>query len=237
MNTGRSGDHTSQQIITTAKRELERMIDTIPTGMMLVDSEGTVLRINVGLLRLLDRNNFADVLGMSCRELFPMRADGAWILDDVLSATITPDQVNPITREANVIMPDFKTPRVYSFSAIPAGERPQSFVVLVEDITERKEAAKQAEQVLQLQTTTAVVGGLMHNINQPLTVIMASAYLILMEVKNENSDMDKILASTEQIMDMVNKIAALVERAHKLKEFAMESYDAQHHILDLNESP
>lgn len=223
---------TVEPMIATAKTELERMIDLIPEGMLLADGDGIVQRANLGLLRLLGAASFPSVLKQSCTVLFPVAtAGGGSTLTDIFHAK-SPPAGDLWQFEADAQLPQ-RGLRSLAFTIIPAGSVPRWFMVAVKDITDEKVAQQASEKKRQIQTTETIVGGLAHAVNQPLTVIMSSAHLILQSVQTQSADPAQVAELAGRIMDRVNYIAEQLNRAQALTDFVVEPYDQTTHILDL----
>ena len=222
--------------IEAAKRELERMIDLVPQGMFLVDTDGMIQRANAGLLRLLGLSRYGEVLGRDVREVFGFvrgleAAEGLLVSGE--GGGESPDAVREC--EEDVAMPERGVRRL-RFTIVSAGVGGNVSVAMVDDVTEYRAQAESREKNTKIQTTEAIVGALLHTVNQPLTVIMASAHLILHDARRQPGDLAGIAANAERIMDMVGQIADVLKRAHRLRDFVVQPYPGNTSILDIDRS-
>jgi putative nucleotidyltransferase with HDIG domain len=80
------------------------------------------------------------------------------------------------------------------------------------------------------------MGALMHNINQPLTVIMVKARLMHLEVEKGRMDAPEISRNLQEIMRITMHIADMLEGVEKPGDFVTQPYLGDVRILDLNRS-
>jgi len=224
-----------RRVIESAKKELERMLDLLPLGMMLVDRIGRVIRLNRALLRMTGQAQFSDVIGRFYWELFPAPAgssegaDRGWMCDILI-----PDEVRRLDVVGTTALNP--GPRQLCFTLIPAHDLTRRAVVEVEDVTDihAEELAKEKETGV--RATHAIVGGLKHHVNQPLMVIMATAYLIAQEVQRPHANLSMIQQHADEIVRMVDRIAHLIDKAASLDEFETETYYRGDDIVKLDPS-
>lgn len=232
MSTG--SRETLDAVIRAAKRELERMIDLAPQGMLLADDAGRIQRANAGLLRLLQLPGFQDVLGEEFRGLLGI-ADGTdpW---RTLTGIMADARGEAGLAECELALVLGVRNLVLHFTCISAGVGEPLLALMIEDVTERKRASEAKERSDRLEAIEALVGALLHTINQPLTVIMANAHLIRRASRagaGGRPDMDQYAG---EIMQMVEQIAEVLKKAQSLQEFVLQPYHGDVQILDIEAS-
>lgn len=224
------------EVIQAAKKELERMIDLVPQGMFLMDGAGKVLRANARFLKLTRMRAFRDVLGWDYRDLFafePGHSSRA-VLDKLVAdarkgADVTEGEVRVLGAQGKDV--------VLLFCCVPAGVESELYVMVVEDVTDRKRAIESKERSEMLRAVQSVVGALLHTVNQPLTVMATSAHLIRAEVKRgAASDGARIDEHARQIEEMVERVADALKKADRIQHFVLEPYHGGVSILDLDKS-
>jgi PAS domain S-box-containing protein len=210
--------------IRRAKTELEQMVDLNPQGMMLVSRDGTIERVNRALIDLLGRRKFTGVLGKSIEELLPSRDADFW-------PKLLKGKSGYRNGEAQVRIP--RRGRRPLHATVVDAPRGGLHAVIVRDVTEEKEQAVAQEKGHKLEAVHALMGALMHNINQPLTVIMMRARLLLLSVEEGRTETADFRKGLQDIMQLVTKIADILERARRAREFSTERYIQGQEFEDL----
>lgn len=215
-----------REIIEKAKRELEHMMDLNPQVMLLVDPEGRVVRTNRSLLRFLGLESFGGALNMPLASLLQF-SDTEFVAELLGASGLRP-------LETQVTLPDGRE-RSLLFSIMSAGDNDLR-VVTIDDVTLEKEESVHLEKEHKMAAVEALMGALMHNINQPLTVIMVTARLMHLALEKGTWDAEEFKKSLQEIMDLTMKVARLLDRAQRPKDFVTEEYLEGMDIMDLNRS-
>ncbi|MBN2301924.1 MAG: HD domain-containing protein [Lentisphaerae bacterium] len=214
--------------IERAKQELENMIDLNPQIMLLVDRNGTVVRANKALLNLLSFSSFNLVLGKTLDELFSCEGMLGRILPDKTQQSV-------VMHEATVTLPT-SARRHLKFHIVKSDKKAATFVVVIFDITSDKEHAAHLEKKHKKEAVEALMGALMHNINQPLTVIMVRAQLMHMALQKSEINAKELSKNLEDIMRLSAQIADLLRAVEKPKDYVTTNYVRDVEILDIQRS-
>lgn len=215
--------------IERAKQELEQMIDLNPQIMLMVDGAGIVMRANRALLDLLGLKGYQDVIGRRLHEIFPSASA------EFFNALLEIGPESETMREA-VIVQEAGQHRILRFTIVESGASANLNVVIVDDVTHEKEKAAALEKEHKKHAVQVLMGALMHNINQPLTVIMAKAHLMQLALEQNTMRPGDMKQSLKDIMKFTMEIAALLERVEHPKDFVTESYLPDMDILDIDRS-
>lgn len=214
-----------------AKRELERMVDLLPQGIMLINRDGVVLRVNRALLSLAGVADFKDILGHNCRDLFPASVPR---LDTNRIRMAFRNRTGPKMETLTINKPGGDNGhRVIEVTFFPAEKDAAHIMLMVDDVTERRESANRRERLQRLETARASLGGLLHTMNQPLTVIMSEAYMLAETCRGSNIDQQTAAAMAETIVRCVNELGQIMERIQNLGDVVMERYAGQMNIVQL----
>jgi putative nucleotidyltransferase with HDIG domain len=214
--------------IERAKQELERMIDLNPQVMLLVNRNGEIVRANKALLNLVRHDDYRKILGKRLDNLFRTR-------DAVFFNHLLNDQPCACeAREAIITLPDGE--RMLRFTGVAFGSNTNLCVVIVNDVTVEREQAAHLEKKHKKEAVQNLMGGLMHNINQPLTVIMVKARLMHLEVENGRMRTAEMTRNLQEIMQLTMQIADMLESVEKPGDFVTQPYLGNVRILDLNRS-
>ena len=213
--------------IESAKKQLERMIDSSPSCLMLVDRSGTILRGNAALMRFFGRSDFAEVVGRNVRDVFtseePAFFDGLCEFSG-----------GEIVRETRARVPVTGTMRDFRFTTVSPGEIPDSRVMIVNDITDEKRRAVAAAKLNKEEAVRALAGALMHNLNQSLTVIAVQVHMMLAALEKGEADPKAMKEDLSSIGEHVMNISTVLREVESKAQYVTESYPGGLNILDLS---
>jgi len=235
-----SGDTLTPELasrIARAKREIEGMIDLYPQGMILVDGDMKVRRVNQGLLTLLGYERFDEVLGKGLGEAFAHRPAVSGcpvckIFADVREGKTDPSRPTELTVDIRG-----KGARTLSFTIVGAEASEGSMAALVEDVTEDTRLGEEAVRRGKMEAAGELVGALNHQINQSLGVIQGRAQLLLfVQDRGGSVANDELRRTLEDIINHTRRIADVLKRAMNLHDFITEEYVSGVRILDLEGS-
>ncbi|MFC1498685.1 HD domain-containing phosphohydrolase [Verrucomicrobiota bacterium] len=217
------------KIIERAKHELEQMIDMNPQIMMLVDRERKILRVNRALLEFLKLDDFRELLGKKIEEIF--HCDDSNFFPELFS-----ENTGHKSREVKIEL-NRDSFHLLSFILIgSASEQNDTFAVIVDDITEAKEKKLHAEKQYKKEAIRAFSGAMMHNVNQPLTVIMVRAKLLDIALNKGQMDVSEFKDGLNDIITSVAEAASIVKSLEDIKDYITEPYVGNNHILDVKRS-
>ncbi|MFN3396117.1 MAG: ATP-binding protein, partial [Thermodesulfovibrionales bacterium] len=156
------------------------------------DSEHRIVRTNVAMAEVFKKHP-RDMMGTKCYELFG--------IDESRLICKFPDL--PRTEEITI------RDQTYLVSVFPLEyDNQQLYVHVMKDITEMKKLKEQLYHSDKLASLGLLVSGVAHEINNPLTGILAYAELLNMRVKDEDvkKDLEKILNSAERCKKIVENL-------------------------------
>jgi len=213
--------------IARAKHELEQMIDLNPQVMLLVERNGTVVRANRALLAFGGHAGFDDILGHPLDAVFRLEEPQA--LHTLLGTRVyRSEQVRAVRAD--------EEHRDLVLTAISAGPDTDLLVVLAADVTEQARSSSKLEEAHKREAVRALMGGLMHRVNQPLTVIMVTAKLMEIALGKDVPDTAELGERLATIPDLVMEIKRLLQQARNLNGFVTEPYVGGQTIVDLDRS-
>ena len=214
-------------ILENAKQQLEKMIDLTPQGMLLVGNDGTILRANERILSLLGRQGFGDILGKSVPELFAPDSDTAKSLTDFVN--------NDSGRSVELHTPHTEDDtRILTFTRVASGSDSDLNIILVEDSTQDRKRESRIEKENKLEGAMAATGALQHYVNQPLTVIVCTAHLLMHEMENKSMSDDKLRHGLNEIISSVNLIAEMLRESSSMDAYKTKPYPGNVDIIDLD---
>jgi CheY-like chemotaxis protein len=116
-------------------------------------------------------------------------------------------------------------PCVLNFTLLSsAGSPDELIVVMVEDVTDRKQAELAREREQRSAASRAIIAALLHELNQPLTVVMVRANLLRMANADGSLSPEDLGAGLEDILEQANLCSEKLAKAERLREFVDEPY-------------
>ncbi|NQU40159.1 MAG: PAS domain-containing protein [Lentisphaerae bacterium] len=220
-----AGDSLSRTIA-IAKRELEQMMDLNPQGMLLIDDDGTIVRANRSVVVLTGVDGFDALLGKPLATVFSSGDDH--FFDQML------DSAGGVAAyETYINLPDGFV-RELSFTVVGAGASGSVRVIMVVDITGEKERVADEEREHKKEAVSALIGGLMHNINQPLTVVMVTAKLMELGLEKPLPDVEELRENLATISDLIMQVKSMMESVEAATDYVTEEYIEGKRILDIH---
>jgi len=215
-------------VLQRAKEQLQQMIDMHPQVLLLMRDDGTVARTNRALLDLAGLTDFREALGRRLGEIFP--AGDKAFFDRMLRK-----HKGLAMHEARIRLAQ-GAERDLRFTVVGSGRDADLSVVMVSDVTEAKRQTARDEKRFKSEAVTALMGGLMHSINQPLTVITVSTRLMETALDKGDVDKDALKGHLRTISDLVMQVKELLQRVAELHDFVTENYVGNIDILDIEGS-
>jgi PAS domain S-box-containing protein len=219
------------------KEFLESLIDASVDGIIAADMKGTIILFNKGAERIYGYRA-SDVIGhLNARQLYP--EDGA---REVMHMLRSPQyggvgKLNPIRMDGRDAHGN--TVPITISAAIIYNERgePSATCGIFIDMREKlriEERLAHAQQQLAMSEKHALIaelaGTTAHELNQPLTSIMAYAELLRRKLPDgtpEHRASERMVQETERMADIVRKIG-------KMTKYETKSYVGEQKILDLD---
>jgi len=212
-----------------ASSELQTILDASPIGIVLFRHDFTVQRCNAACERMFGWEAEDIVHGPS---LLVEEIDDGW--GPVLRALQT--AASPFRMEARMRRKDGSEFDA-SVACAPLADGSAGFVANVIDITDRKKAEASLRKtqdelahVTRVMTLGELAASIAHEINQPLTAIIANAAVSLNLISRPYPDVTMIRQVVSEIMADGHRAGSVIKR---LRQLATKS-DPQRTLLDIN---
>lgn len=193
--------------ITDLKEFNETIIDSLYSGMAILNEQGLVVRVNRAFLTLFGFEG-AETAGLPLRELLPGLTDRE-MEEGIRDAAIHRRAMFSTIRR----LPGF---RVYDIKAYPlsraGGDGRNLTVLVIDDISRRTEAEEKIYQAEKLSSISLLTAGVAHEINNPLTSILSNVQMLMEDEKDDEKREAMVWVEQE-----TRRIARIVR---KLLEFA-----------------
>lgn len=209
----------TQEILDTKQRNLEAIFDAAPVGMLLVDENLIVKRVNSAIKKLVNKEysqiikrEICSVLGFAnnlcnqrewsfspvCRECW-MRNAIVGVLDS--GQPVQRFEVRP-TLKVNA---EESTPWLSISIEHVIIDGSKHVLIAIEDITERKEAEQKLKETMELKSQ--FVSSVSHELRTPLTSIKEAVEIVLYQiVGNINNKQRKFLDIAKRNLDRLARL-------------------------------
>lgn len=184
--------HNLERLIKRSQQQWMAIFDSITDYIFMTDSEHRIVRTNIAMAEAFEKHP-RDIIGTKCYELFG--------IDE--SRLICKFPELPRTEEITI------RNQTYLVSVFPLEyDGQQLYVHVMKDITEMKRLKEQLYHSDKLASLGLLVSGVAHEINNPLTGILAYAELLNMRVSDEDvkKDLEKILHGAERCKKIVENL-------------------------------
>ena len=203
----RSGLTRKNEELEERRRLMETVLETVGTGVIVVDGEGTTSAVNAAACRLLDLDQ--TIVGRPLAEALvgPGRADIRQLVERLLSGRWA-------RQDREIDLPARGRDRHLAVTVVPLASQPGSApgaVVVVDDLTPLMRAQKVA-------AWGEVARKLAHEIKNPLTPIQLSAQRIRKAYLKDAPDFEKVVS--ECTGSIVQEVEALKNLVDEFAQFA-----------------
>jgi PAS domain S-box-containing protein len=206
----------ANQALEERRRELETILETIPSGVVTLDKSGAILLANRAFAALIGRREGSDLSGRQIETLFP--ADCSDDLARVIrrsyrmGAASTEVETHALGRVVHLAVTSARLELGPGLGLRPDSGR-QGAVLVVEDTTELLRAQRQL-------AWKEVAQRVAHEIKNPLTPIALSAERIRKHLDRATSDSPSVMRKcSEVILGCVGTLRTLVDQFAALAQF------------------
>ncbi|HBI15340.1 MAG TPA: hypothetical protein DDY20_07480 [Desulfobulbaceae bacterium] len=199
----------AQQALAASESLYRSLVEHIDLGVALIDREHTILMANAAQGRIFGKNS-RDLIGALCfrefskKDMFCSDCPGAQTLQSGKSQEVIREEVRPDGSRF--------TARIKAFPVVDAAGRVQSFIEVVEDITERLATEQELQRAKHLESIGVLAGGIAHDFNNILAAIFGFTDLARMKAGNNSpiaSDLLHIHRASERARALVEQILTL----------------------------
>jgi hypothetical protein len=198
----------ANQAIEERRRELETIVETIPSGVVTLDGAGVVLQSNRAFAALMGLREDASFVGQKIETLLP-----AECADDLTGVIRRGHRMGAASTEIEFHARGRTIHLAITSARLELGHGQTGSVLVVEDTTEVLRAQRQ----LALKEVAQQVA---HEIKNPLTPIALSAERIARHLERGNPDSPNIIRKcSEVILGCVGTLRTLVDQFAALAQF------------------
>lgn len=217
----------TEEALKKSEERYRRLVETSPYSVVLADLTGKIIFCNQQTLKMHGYASMKEVFGMSCFDLFAPECRQQ--AQDLAKQTMITWGFRNV--EYTLIRKDgTKFPAEASASLIVDKDgKPEGFVGVLWDITERKEMEKELRKIHLLESIGVLAGGIAHDYNNLLTALFGNVFLIKMYLSKKNISPDdevfKRLKESEEICRQAKELSSMLitfaKGGEPIKESAM----------------
>ena len=202
----------TEDALKKSEERYRRLVETSPYSVILTDLTGKIIFCNHQTLKMHGYASMKEVFGMSCFDLFAPECRQQ--AQDLAKQTMITWGFRNV--EYTLIRKDgSKFPAEASASLIVDKDgKPEGFVGVLWDITERKEMEKELRKIHLLESIGVLAGGIAHDFNNLLTAIMGNIYLAKMYLSKitptPDSKIFKVLTNSEESCNYAKELSSML---------------------------
>ncbi len=204
----------TQQALQQSEEKYRSLVQHATYGMYRSTVGGQFVAVNPALVEMLGYANEDEVLSLALeRDLYLYPEDRARLIAKYHQvAQIDDVEVDWKRRDGTPI-----TVRLSGRPLVDAGSL-AGFEMIVEDVTERKVLEEQLRQSQKMEAVGRLTGGIAHDLNNLLTVILANADLLAVSTprelpeRGERSELDELRDAARRGAAMIRKLLAFSRR-------------------------
>jgi two-component system, NtrC family, nitrogen regulation sensor histidine kinase NtrY len=198
----------ANQSIEERRRELETIVESIPSGVITLDSSGFVLQGNHAFAALVDQPRDAQLRGRRLEALLPVES-----VTDVVALMRRGQRMGTASAELEMMVRGRNLHLAATSARLELAEGKQGTVLVLEDTSELLRAQRQV-------AWKEVAQRVAHEIKNPLTPIALSAERIGRHLDRGQSDSPAIIRKcSEVILSCVGTLRTLVDQFSALAQF------------------
>src|SRR6202047_952879 len=197
------------------RRQMETILESIPTGVLSLDASHCVTHVNQALLRMFNPDGHADehpiLLGALLPDVFP-----AEVLQDLEPLLRRADRMGMTTSQMEMPLPRTSLNVAVTVATLRHQDERSGYVIVFEDLSDLLKAQKQA-------AWREVARRVAHEIKNPLTPIALSAERILRHLERtkpfDPASLKIVHSCAETIAGAVETVRRLVDEFSTLARF------------------
>jgi PAS domain S-box-containing protein len=212
----------AEQAVRESEEKYRELFENATYGIFRSNREGEFLEVNPALVAMLGYSSEAELMTRNLNsDIYENPSERTWTIEKCESSGhVDGVEVNWRRADGKII-----AVRVSGKAIRGANGQTSSYEAIVEDITERRSLEEQLRQAQKMEAVGLLAGGISHDFNNHLSVIIGNADLLL-----ENLQSGKLQHYAEEIKKATERAAQLIRQLLALSRKQV----LQPALLDLN---
>lgn len=210
-----------------SRNTLRTFFDSIPTSVYIIDRNYVLISVNLKRSQRVGRHP-SELVGRKCYEQFYHRMDpcpGCRAMETFASAVITSRYAREWYDQERFVEWEITTFPIQEHTNLP-----HQVILFEEDVTEKRTLEASLIQAEKLSAVGQLAAGVAHEINNPLSAIIANSQMLLRDIPSTDRDLVESLKLIETAGVRASQVVTnLLGIARKEKKYEFE-------LLDLNET-
>jgi len=226
LETSNSDLSSSQQQLLYSRNTLRTLFDNIPESFYIVDDQFNLVAINLSRAERAGSRP-KHLVGMHCYEgLYNFKSSclGCLVKKTLETKKSTLRIVHLLQKDQNNLEWE-----IHTYPVLNVGERPRQVILLEQNITEKRRLEAELIQSEKLAAVGQLAAGVAHEINNPLTSIIANAQMLIEDLPQDQTE----LIQSARLIEVAGIKATQVVK-NLLGSVRKEDFDFE--PVDLNES-
>jgi PAS domain S-box-containing protein len=210
--------------------ELEAVLESMTDGVLLVDESGVITSANRAAATILGRAP-GDLVQAELTAALPApRATSSSDEGEPLAPAELVRRLRTDPGERELVGEIDGDERVLAVLAVPVGRESTGTLIVLRDVTDRRNSEERAAQSEKLRALGQLASGVAHDVNNLLAAVLGRSELARLEVERGQIDPPRLLEALSQIEQAAEDGARTVRR---IQEFARVRTDADVAVVDL----
>jgi len=217
MKTSLGDVEANRREIINSRNTLRWMFDSLPLSVYIVDRAYILRAVNIKRAQRANAHP-RDLVGKKCYEMLFKRADpcpSCRIMETFINGTRTRRTSREWTNNEQ-----FTEWEIYIHPVQGLDPLPSQAILVEEDVTERRNLESNLIQSEKLAAVGQMAAGVAHEINNPLSAIMANVQLLKRELPQDNKDwmdsVDLIEMATARASQVVSNLLGIARKEQKI---------------------
>ena len=210
--------------------ELEAVLESMTDGVLIVDEAGEIASANRAAASILGRETAGLARAMLPSILPPLRSSDQGGEVERLSPPELVRRLRAEPGERELVGAIDGEDRVLAVLAVPVGGESTATLIVLRDVTDRRNADERTAQAEKLRALGQLASGVAHDVNNLLAAVLGRSELARLEVERGQIDPGRLLEALSQIEQAAEDGARTVRR---IQEFARVRTDAEVAVVDL----
>ncbi len=225
----------TQQVLARVKKELELIFDAVAEGIMILDADMTVRRINRTGVAISGHLSYDQVIGRKCYEVGVCGSGPC----PECPAKLALRQEGSHEAELDGNKDGSRVRMRHRATFLRTGDAQEGMAVVVfEDVTRERAGDEERLRTEKLEAVMRLAGGLAHEISQPLAAVSGRAELLEMALGDAGRDLqrDELNRHVENLRCSSRRLSDIVRRLQNISDYVTKPYYGATEILDLERS-